>query len=168
MNDETTYARLLVKAKAAAIGLVALAITVGIALAIRSDARAADDDVRIVADLDTRYQLAVKQNDVASMDRILHDGFFLVNGMGAAFNKADLLKAAHEKTFVYELQDEEAGTQMVRIYGDAAIVTAKLIIKANTGGKWVHKKLWFSDTYVRTSTGWRYAFGQASIALPEK
>ena len=27
-------------------------------------------------------------------------------------------------------------------------------------------KLWFSDTYVRTPQGWRYAFGQASLALP--
>jgi hypothetical protein len=28
------------------------------------------------------------------------------------------------------------------------------------------KKLWFSDTYVRTPGGWRYAFGQASLSLP--
>lgn len=168
MDDDKTSARLLTKAKATAIGLVALAIAVGIALAIRSDAHAADDDARTIADLDTRYQLAVKRNDVATMDRILHDGFFLVTGMGAAFNKADLLKAAYEKTFVYELQDEEPGTQLVRLYGDTAIVTAKLIIKATTGGKLVQKKLWFSDTYVRTPVGWRYAFGQASIALPEK
>jgi hypothetical protein len=28
------------------------------------------------------------------------------------------------------------------------------------------RKLWFSDTYVRTKTGWRYAFGQASLSLP--
>jgi len=28
-------------------------------------------------------------------------------------------------------------------------------------------ELWFSDTYVRTATGWRYVFGQASIALPK-
>ena len=27
-------------------------------------------------------------------------------------------------------------------------------------------KLWFSDTYVRTKDGWRYAFGQASLRLP--
>ena len=28
------------------------------------------------------------------------------------------------------------------------------------------KKLWFSDTYVRTADGWKYAFGQASLPLP--
>ena len=170
MDDDKTYERLLTKAKAAVIGLIALAITIGVALAVMrpSDASAAGDDARIVADMDTRYQLAVKQNDAATMDHILHDGFSLVNGMGAAFTKADLLKSARERTFVYELQDEEPGTQIVRLYGDTAIITAKLIIKATTGGKLVQKKLWFSDTYVRTPAGWRYAFGQASIALPEK
>jgi hypothetical protein len=34
-------------------------------------------------------------------------------------------------------------------------------------GKPFDKTLWFSDTYVRTPTGWRYVFGQASLALPK-
>lgn len=170
MDDGKAYARLITKAKRAAIGLIALAIALGIVLALwrPNDASAATDDARIVAELDTHYQLAVKQNDAATMDRILHDAFILVNGMGSAFTKADLLQAAREKAFVYDVQDEEPGTQNVRLYGDTAIVTAKLIIKATTGGKLVQKKVWFSDTYVRTPTGWRYAFGRASIALPEK
>ena len=29
-----------------------------------------------------------------------------------------------------------------------------------------HYKLWFSDTYVRTPDGWKYAFGQVSLPLP--
>lgn len=168
MNEDRAYARLIAKAKAAAIGFVALVATLGAAALVLQPQAARADDAKSVAELDTRYQLAVKQNDAVTMDRILHDGFTLVTGTGAAFTKADLLKAAHERTFIYELQDEEPGTQIVRLYGDTAIVTAKLIIKATTGGKFVQKKLWFSDTYVRTPTGWRYAFGQASIALPEK
>ena len=35
------------------------------------------DDAKAVADLDTRYQLAVKKNDAATMDRILLDDFVL-------------------------------------------------------------------------------------------
>jgi hypothetical protein len=45
-------------------------------------------------------------------------------------------------------------------------VTAKLWLKGTGGGKPIDKKLWFSDTYVRTAGGWRYAFGQASLSLP--
>lgn len=55
----------------------------------------------------------------------------------------------------------------MRLYGkDAAIVTARLHIKAARGDSLTDKRLWFSDTYVRTRNGWRYAFGQASLALP--
>ena len=129
-------------------------------------AGATTDDARIVADLDTQYQLAVKRNDAATMARILHDDFILVNGNGQVFSKADLLKTARDKEIAWMQQDEEAGTQTVRLWGDTAVVTAKLWIKATVEGKLVDKKLWFSDTYVRTPSGWRYAFGQASLALP--
>ncbi len=29
-------------------------------------------------------------------------------------------------------------------------------------------RVWFSDTYLRTPRGWRYAFGQASLPLPKE
>jgi hypothetical protein len=76
------------------------------------------------------------------------------------------VKSARDKEIVWEQQDEEPGTQTVRLWGDTAVVTAKLWMKATVDGKLVDKKLWFSDTYVRTPSGWRYAFGQASLALP--
>ena len=126
-----------------------------------------DDPKAIVAALDTQYQAAVKANDAAAMDRILADDFVLVTGRGQAFRKADLLKDARDKTTIYEQQEEEAGTQTVRVWGDTAVVTALLWIKGTRAGTAIDYKLWFSDTYVRTKTGWRYAFGQASIALPK-
>jgi ketosteroid isomerase-like protein len=125
------------------------------------------DDARTVAALDTLYQRAVKENDAAMMDRILHDDFVLAAGNGTIFVKAELLHEARTKSTVYEQQDEEAGTQKVRIWGDTAVVTAKLSIKGKNASDAFERKLWFSDTYVRTPTGWRYAFGQASLALPQ-
>lgn len=124
------------------------------------------DDAKAVAALDTQYQEAVKNNDAATMDKILLDDFILITGMGKVFTKSDLLKDAHSKSTIYEHQEEEAGSQKVRVWGDTAVVTAKLWIKGTSGGVASDRKLWFSDTYVRTPKGWRYAFGQASIALP--
>ena len=126
--------------------------------------RAADE--KAVADLDTQYQAAVERNDADVMARILLDDFVLVVGNGTVYTKADLLKSARDKEFVWEHQVEEAGTQKVRVWGDTAVVTAKLWLKGTSAGKPVDKKLWFSDTYVRTPTGWRYAFGQSSLSLP--
>ncbi len=127
----------------------------------------ASDDAKAVAALDTQYQAAVKANDAATMDRILADDFILVTGRGRVSTKADLLKEARDKHTVFEQQDEEEGSQKVRVWGDTAVVTALLWIKGNTDGKSFDRKLWFSDTYVRTPAGWHYVFGQASLALPD-
>jgi len=124
------------------------------------------DDARAVADLDTQYQKAVKENDAATMDRILLDDFVLVTGNGTVYTKADLLQSAREKEVIWEQQDEEPGSQKVRLWGDTAVVTAKLWLKYARDGKVVDRKLWFSDTYIRTAKGWRYAFGQSSLSLP--
>src|SRR5213083_2017993 len=108
------------------------------------------DDAKAVAALDTEYQAAVKKNDAATMDRILADDFILVTGRGKVYNKTDLLKSARDKDAVYEHQEDTE--QTVRVWGDTAVITALL---------------WVSDTYVRTSGGWRYVFGQASLPLPK-
>jgi ketosteroid isomerase-like protein len=126
-----------------------------------------EEDAKTVAGLDTKYQAAVKSNDAATMDQILADGFVLVNGRGKVSSKADLLESARKKEVTYERQDEEPGTQKVRVWGDTAVVTALLWIKAMQSSKPIDYKLWFSDTYVRTPAGWRYVFGQASLPLPE-
>jgi len=126
-----------------------------------------EEDAKAVAALDTKYQAAVKANDATTMDQILADDFVLVTGRGAVFSKADLLDSARKKEVTYEGQDEEPGTQKVRVWGDTAVVTALLWIKSVQAGKPADYKLWFSDTYIRTPTGWRYVFGQASLPLPK-
>ena len=121
------------------------------------------DDKKIVGDLDTQYQLAVKNNDAKTMDRILADDFVLVTGRGRAFTKADLLKDT-QANVVYEHQEDTE--QAVRVFGDTAVVTALLWAKGTRDGKSFDYRLWFSDTYARTAAGWRYVFGQASLPLP--
>jgi ketosteroid isomerase-like protein len=125
-----------------------------------------EDDRAAVATLDTQYQAAVEKNDAATMDHILAADFILVVGTGKTYRKADLLKEARAANVVYEHQSDTE--QTVRVWGDTAVVTAKLWEKGTQDGKPFDKTLWFSDTYVRTPAGWRYVFGQASLALPAK
>jgi len=125
----------------------------------------AADDRNLVAALDTQYQTAVKKNDASTMDRILADDFILVTGSGKTCTKADLLEEARTGRIVYEHQEDSA--QTVRIWGDTAVVTAKLWEKGTEDGKSFDSTVWFSDTYVRTATGWRYVFGQSSLPLPK-
>jgi ketosteroid isomerase-like protein len=122
------------------------------------------DDEIVVAALDAEYQEAVKNNDVATMDRILADDFALVTGNGRVYTKADLLKEAAEKSVIYERQEDYNRT--VRVWGDTAVVTALLWAKGANRGEPFNYKVWFSDTYVRSPAGWRYVLGQSSLRLP--
>jgi hypothetical protein len=128
-----------------------------------------EDPMAVVAGLDTAYQAAVERNDWQTMDRILHPDFTLVLGDGKTYHRADLIDAARERKVEFEKQVEIPGTQVVRLFGDdTAVVTALLWLKGKraTDASTFEYKLWFSDTYVRTKDGWRYAFGQASLRLP--
>jgi hypothetical protein len=130
---------------------------------------AKEDPVAVVAGLDTEYQAAVERNDWQTMDRILHPGFTLVLGDGKTYDRVNLIDAARNKDFEFEKQVEMPDTQAVRLFGsDTAIVTALLWLKGRrmSDQSTFEYKLWFSDTYVRTKDGWRYAFGQASLRLP--
>ncbi len=131
-----------------------------------SQARSIASDEKAVAALDTEYQAAVKNNDAKTMDRILADDFVLVTGLGKTYSKSDLLEEARGKRTTYERQED--GEQKVRVWGDTAVVTALLWAKGSENGKAFEYKLWFSDTYVRTRSGWRYVFAQASTRLPER
>jgi uncharacterized protein (TIGR02246 family) len=166
MTTFTPHARDLIQALCRNGKLILMVIALSLGNAINLNASPAED-AKAVAALDTKYQAAVKSNDAATMDQILADDFTLVNGRGKVSSKADLIESARKKEVTYEHQDEDAGTQKVRVSGDTAVVTALLWIKAVQGGKPIDHKLWFSDTYVRTPAGWRYVFGQASLPLPQ-
>ena len=136
---------------------------------IGSAAAATDEPAAIVAALDTEYQAAVERNDWRAMDRILHPDFTLVLGNGKVYSRAELIESARDRHIEYEKQVEMPGTQTVRLFGsDTATVTALLWLKGTRkkDASTFEYKLWFSDTYVRTKDGWRYAFGQASLRLP--
>jgi ketosteroid isomerase-like protein len=146
-------------------------VTFIVAGLLHGAAASAEDAARVIAALDTQYQAAVERNDWQAMDRILHPDFVLVLGTGAPHNREHLLKLARDKTYVYEKQVEVPATQTVRLFGkDTATVTALLWMKGRhkDDGTTFDYKLWFTDTYVRTSEGWKYAFGQASLPLPAK
>jgi ketosteroid isomerase-like protein len=108
---------------------------------------------------------AIKINDAATMTRILADDFILVTGSGKTYSKSDLLKEARSGQIRYEHQEETQ--QAVHIWGNTAVVTAKLWLNGTNAGVPFDKTVWFSDTYVRTPDGWRYVVGQSSCACQQ-
>lgn len=128
----------------------------GLSLAALADgAPACKNDI---AALDTEFQAAVAKNDAATMDRLLADDYVLVSSRGQVSTKADLLQEARSGKITYTRQDD--AQQTVRIWGDTAVLTALLTAAGAEDGKAFEYHVWFSDTYVCTAQGWRYAFAQ--------
>jgi ketosteroid isomerase-like protein len=125
-----------------------------------------DDEKSTVGALDAEYQNAVKHSDVATIDRILADDFVLITSSGKTYSKADLLEEARRGSRIYEHQEDT--DKSVRMFGDTAVVTAKLWEKGTENGEAFDHKLWFSDIYRRTPAGWRYVFAQSAYRPCEK
>jgi len=90
----------------------------------------------------------------------------LVTASGKTYTKADFLNDARGGRTVYEHQEDTM--QTVRVWGDAAAVTARLWEKGSDDGHAFDYTLWFSDIYVRTPAGWRYVFGQSAYCPCQK
>jgi ketosteroid isomerase-like protein len=125
-----------------------------------------EDDRLAVSALDLEFQAAVKRNDAGVMDRILHPEFAQFLGDGTLVCREDVIDAARMRLNIFEIHNEDEGTQTVRVWGDTAVVTARLRIKGTNQKEPFDRTFWFSDTYIRTPTGWRNVFAQASLALP--
>ena len=124
-----------------------------------ADPSACPTDPAVVKALDTQYQAAVEKSDAAAMGRLLADDFTLVSSKGSVYHKAELLAEARDSKLRYEHQSDTQ--QTVRFWNGTAVLTAYLWIKGVDDGKAMDYSLWFSDVYVCTPAGWRYAFGQA-------
>jgi ketosteroid isomerase-like protein len=150
------------------LGLVTLATTLAAPLILAGDKP--KTDAEIIAALDTAYQAAVENNDWRGMDEILHRDFILVLSKGKVISRNELLEWARQPEIFYDKQVEMPGTQTVRIWGpETATVTALLWLKGtwnNEKKETFEYKLWFTDTYVKTKDGWKYALGQASEHVP--
>jgi ketosteroid isomerase-like protein len=125
-------------------------------------------DRKSVYDLDVQYQAAVERNDAATIERIHHPNMTLVLSNGTVVPGTQIEQRAREKNWNFEQQVVVDDSRTVRVMNDTAVVTAKLWLKGTRpNGELFDYKVWFSDTYVRTPTGWRYFFGQAGAPLPK-
>lgn len=150
------------------LGIASIGITLAAPLILAADKP--KTDAEIIAAIDTAYQAAVERNDWQAMDKILHKDFTLILSKGKVVSRDELLEWAKQPEIFYDKQVEMPGTQTVRMFGpETATVTALLWLKGTWNNEKKEKfeyKLWFTDTYVKTKDGWKYALGQASEHLP--
>jgi ketosteroid isomerase-like protein len=139
--------------------LFALALSMTAAVAVASST--AESTLRA---LDDQLQQAVLHGDAATLDRLLADDWMLISSTGHVVQRADFIAAVQDPTSRLEVNQQS--DVMVRVHGNAAIVTAALHERGFDHGKPYEAWLRYTDTWVEEGGSWRYVSGHACRVTP--
>jgi len=106
-----------------------------------------------------KYRTALLQKDAATLEQIWTDDYTFTNGAGETHTKAERL--AHLKSGATSLDSiSEAEDMKVRIHGNVAVVTSRVIIKGQYSGKRASGQYRSINVWVKGAAGWQLIANQ--------
>ncbi|THA26525.1 nuclear transport factor 2 family protein [Streptomyces sp. RKND-216] len=96
---------------------------------------------------------AIVANDVRAIGRYVTDDWVLVDQDGVG-TREKFLSLVASGDLTHEVMRTVGGTARVRVYGDTAVLTARVVNTAHYRGKAFHADEWTTDVYLRTPNGW--------------
>ena len=104
------------------------------------------------------------RKDAASADRLLAEDYVFFRADGGVSNKAQNVAGIRDPAFVCEsLVTDDV---QVRLYGDAAVVTGRAVIKATSRGQALGGAFRYTDVWVKRRGRWQTVVSHAT-RLPE-
>ncbi|MDT0377453.1 nuclear transport factor 2 family protein [Streptomyces sp. DSM 42041] len=110
------------------------------------------DEERLLA-LAQAWADAIVANDVRAIGRYMTDDWVLVDQDGIG-TREKFLSLVASGDLTHEMMRTVEGTARVRVYGDTAVLTARVVNTAHYRGQAFHADEWTTDVYLRTPTGW--------------
>lgn len=109
---------------------------------------------QIILQLESEGRKATLENDIKANDRLLADNWLNINPDGSITTKAKLLELLKDGSFkIMSIENDEV---MVRVYGDAAVVTGRSTTKrAGQGGEVVGRQVRFTRVYAKSKGQWQ-------------
>ncbi|HMI87037.1 MAG TPA: nuclear transport factor 2 family protein [Polyangiaceae bacterium] len=147
----------------AAIAVVA-AIAAGFALwrapsAPRSTV-GAEDDEQVVLRVQREWMEAIRDKDVAALDRILADDYTFTDSRGRVSHKEDSLRQA--RATGSRMKAFHTSERKAQIHGDVAVITGRVRTEGETGGTPYDAEAQFTDVLARIDGQWRAIAAHAS------
>ncbi|HEY9501466.1 MAG TPA: nuclear transport factor 2 family protein [Pyrinomonadaceae bacterium] len=109
---------------------------------------------QIILQLESEGRKATLENDIKANDRLLADNWLNINPDGSITTKAKLLELLKDGSFkIMSIENDEV---MVRVYGDAAVVTGRSTTKrAGQGSEVVGRQVRFTRVYANSKAQWQ-------------
>jgi len=106
-----------------------------------------------------QFSDAVQRSDTAALAKLWADGYTFTNGSGQLVTKAQRL--ANLRTGATNVQSADETDVAVRVYGrDVAVLTSRVVLKAQYSGKEGSGEYRNTAFWVRTAVGWQMAANQ--------
>jgi len=111
--------------------------------------------------LESNWGDALLKNDTAALERIYADEYLFTDSEGVTWNKPQDLantKSGASKITSFKLEDMK-----VHVYGEAAVVTGKTILKGTFQGKDISGQHRFTDVFVKRAGRWQCVATQSTL-----
>jgi hypothetical protein len=118
------------------------------------------DDAEEIKRLDKEITVATWTGDAVWFDENLADDFVLVTPTGGTRTKRDVVRELATPGMQMEPYDPREVT--VRLYGDAAVVTGRVLQRYTLGGIRFANDLRYTDVYVKKKGRWLLVSGHIS------
>jgi ketosteroid isomerase-like protein len=100
------------------------------------------------------------QKDAVGAARLLADDYVFLQADGNVSNKAQNIAVLRDPAFVCQsLVTEDV---KVRVYGDAAVITGRVVMRATYGGQDVGGEFLYTDVWVKRDGRWQTVVSQAT------
>lgn len=109
---------------------------------------------QVILLLENEGREATLKNDIEANNRLLADNWMNINPDGSITTKAKLMELLKDGSFkIMSIENDEV---MVRVYGDAAVVTGRSTTKrAGQGSEVVARQVRFTRVYAKSKGQWQ-------------
>lgn len=145
--------------------VAALALTIqSLAIAQTEGAKGSGDSSveQLIKQLENESREATLKNDAEALDRLLADNWMNTNANGTVTTKAQLM--ALLKSSPFKIMSIENDDVLIRVYGDAAVVTGRSTSKrVNRDNAVVAGQVRFTRVWAKLGEKWRVVAAQSTL-----
>jgi len=138
------------------VGLVVLVF--GVAILAQTKTESMEQEL---IKLENEWGEAIVKRDTASFDRLMADDYIGIND-GSVFAPTKAQYIEYVKSSKEEMLSFVIDEWKVRVYGDAAVVMARVTMKMQSAGKEMTSQSRFTDTWVKRAGRWQCVAGHNS------
>jgi ketosteroid isomerase-like protein len=110
------------------------------------------------------YSDALTRHDLAALDKIWAEGYTFTNGRGQFLNKKERMENIRTGATQFDSISHEG--EEIRLFGDTAVVTGRIVLKVIYSGKEGSGPYRFINVWVKLQGRWQIVANQITPVAP--